>query len=975
MVRRLLLSLLLAFPGTGLLPAGGAAQDFARPGEILLEVLRGRDAGLVDSLATAWETAVRRDPSDRLPVLGLAGLARVTSRYARADSLLERLGALDLAMPAAGQAPPDPVALWAAAELAEALRLRGRFREADPLFRVADAWAVELQVPSLEGRTALGRATWYSRAGPRDSVAVHLERIQALGTRADPWIRAILRCQGVIGLPGAASEVRERVEEAAAAAEADGFPHLAADCQATLHRRYAAEGNADSALAVMARMEGLSRRSGDPITLAALLERRAVLLYNIGALGRATVDAHEAVEVGERGGNLSAGAWALLHLALIHRAVGDLDTALQALDRAADLFELQGDRSGALVARRRRAQVEAAAGRHGEAFRALEALQLEIGAALGATDGAFVALDLLDVAVAARDHLRADSLLPVVREALVATGNGGWVPGLAWRETAVSLGMGDLERARRSVERDLQGVEVPSQRYLGLVDLARVRLAGGDAAGAADALEDGLAELERWRAGLPVEQLRRSAFALTRGFSEGTEGPASVVAALAAAGQVERALALAERQRARGLLENVLRSDALTLAGEPASAELLGRVSEPLTAAGIRRALPATTAGVLVVTGVDGEPSTAFVLTRDTTVAVPLPPADRLEPALDRFVSGLRAGTWLEGPADELGQAVAEPLMAALHPAITTVVWVPDGPLHALPLDALPLRDGGRVLDRLAVARVPSLSVMVALLGRSPVGGGRVVAFADPGGTAEVPLAMRAAFDLEALPALPGAVREASRVARRGRPGELLRGGEATEQAVRGLAAAPVGTIHLATHAIVDPDSPARTALVLAAGGGEDGLLTPGELARLGIRADLVVLSACSTAGGTTLRGEGVQGLVAPLLGGGVRVAVATGWDIPDRMPAPLMEAFYEELAAGTPVAEALRRAKRAALEAGASPATWAAFQVIGDPGVVAEVAPTPLLRPRGVTAGLMLAAGAVLLLLVYRGRRKPGPT
>src|SRR4029079_17985556 len=81
--------------------------------------------------------------------------------------------------------------------------------------------------------------------------------------------------------------------------------------------------------------------------------------------------------------------------------------------------------------------------------------------------------------------------------------------------------------------------------------------------------------------------------------------------------------------------------------------------------------------------------------------------------------------------------------------------------------------------------------------------------------------------------------------------------------------------LHFATHALVDERSAARTALALAPGEGEDGFVGPAELASLGLGADLVILSACRTAGGAVIEGEGIQGLTAPLLEGGARAVVA----------------------------------------------------------------------------------------------------
>jgi len=72
----------------------------------------------------------------------------------------------------------------------------------------------------------------------------------------------------------------------------------------------------------------------------------------------------------------------------------------------------------------------------------------------------------------------------------------------------------------------------------------------------------------------------------------------------------------------------------------------------------------------------------------------------------------------------------------------------------------------------------------------------------------------------------------------------------------------------------------ANTALALAPEGAEDGFVHPAELAALGLQAELVVLSACRTAGGVIVRGEGIQGLAAPLLAAGARAVAATWWPI-----------------------------------------------------------------------------------------------
>jgi CHAT domain-containing protein len=151
---------------------------------------------------------------------------------------------------------------------------------------------------------------------------------------------------------------------------------------------------------------------------------------------------------------------------------------------------------------------------------------------------------------------------------------------------------------------------------------------------------------------------------------------------------------------------------------------------------------------------------------------------------------------------------------------------------------------------------------------------------------------------------------------------------------------APYRVIHFATHALVDDRVSFRTALALSPGGGQDGFVTPGELAGLRLDADLVVLSACRTAGGVVVDGEGVQGLTAPLLAAGARSIVATGWRVGDERTVSLVERFYAELARGRTVADALRAAKLAAIEGKAPASVWAAFTVFGDPFVTVALRP-----------------------------------
>jgi CHAT domain-containing protein len=145
-----------------------------------------------------------------------------------------------------------------------------------------------------------------------------------------------------------------------------------------------------------------------------------------------------------------------------------------------------------------------------------------------------------------------------------------------------------------------------------------------------------------------------------------------------------------------------------------------------------------------------------------------------------------------------------------------------------------------------------------------------------------------------------------------------------------------------------------------------------GDLAALDLDADLVVLSACRSARGKVVAGEGIQGLTTSLLQAGARAVVATSWQVGDRAAVPLVDAFYRHLAAGLPAAEALRTAKREAIARGDSPREWAAFALLGDPFVTVELrVPEPGTDQRWGGAVAVLAALAAVALYWLRTRRR----
>ena len=126
----------------------------------------------------------------------------------------------------------------------------------------------------------------------------------------------------------------------------------------------------------------------------------------------------------------------------------------------------------------------------------------------------------------------------------------------------------------------------------------------------------------------------------------------------------------------------------------------------------------------------------------------------------------------------------------------------------------------------------------------------------------------------------------------------------------------------------------------------------------------MVVLSACRSASGTVLPGEGVLGLARAFFQGGARAVVGSLWPLRDDDAAALFGAFYGQLAQGRSLDEALRLARIERIEDGAPAAAWAGVVLLGD----GATAPFPAQRRAG--RGLTLAVTLGLLTLILVGAR-----
>jgi CHAT domain-containing protein len=142
--------------------------------------------------------------------------------------------------------------------------------------------------------------------------------------------------------------------------------------------------------------------------------------------------------------------------------------------------------------------------------------------------------------------------------------------------------------------------------------------------------------------------------------------------------------------------------------------------------------------------------------------------------------------------------------------------------------------------------------------------------------------------------------------------------------------------VHLATHGLINSQHPELSGIVLSLvnenGQPQDGFLRLHEVYNLKLSADLVVLSACQTALGREVKGEGLIGLTRGFMYAGAARVVASLWNVEDKATATLMRRFYQQiLTNGQRPAAALRVAQVSMWQEKKAPYFWAAFLLQGE--------------------------------------------
>ncbi|MEM1261162.1 MAG: CHAT domain-containing tetratricopeptide repeat protein [Pseudomonadota bacterium] len=317
-----------------------------------------------------------------------------------------------------------------------------------------------------------------------------------------------------------------------------------------------------------------------------------------------------------------------------------------------------------------------------------------------------------------------------------------------------------------------------------------------------------------------------------------------------------------------------------------------------------------------------------------------------------QIANGLKSRRQVAPEIDELSTLL---LPRAPGSDVKTIYISVDGVLSYLPLELLIVPDSAeRIGDRYNVVYHPA----PAMLGRSDkpnpqLQDTELTLIADPIFASDDPRigAVEPHVVIDAPPEtepaslnetvwnrLPYASREADAINSLW-PAESVRefrGASASREVALSLGGERTDIIHVAAHGIVNSDRPELTGLMLSRydnrGQPVNGFVGVRDIYGLEIDARLVVLSACDTALGREIRGEGLAGLSRAFLYAGAEQVVASLWQVSDGATAALMARFYEEFRATDDAAEALSQAKRSLRRESRwrDPYFWSGFVLYG---------------------------------------------
>lgn len=433
--------------------------------------------------------------------------------------------------------------------------------------------------------------------------------------------------------------------------------------------------------------------------------------------------------------------------------------------------------------------------------------------------------------------------------------------------------------------------------------LARVEMARNRFAAARPHFEAALQQIETARIELRNRESKITFLARLIRFHQ------DYVEALMARGETEAALRVAESSRGRILAAQSERDSP--------------QVAADIVARARRFAVQRKTAVLFYWTA--PKRSWLWTITAAGVRSHELPPSARLEEQVLLYRKEIEKSMRdpLREGAEAPGSQLYQMLLGTAREAggIARVTVIPDGPIHLINMESLPVPQPQPHfwLEDVTLSVAPSLTMLTASDPAPATGEGLLLVGAPDAPDPEYPTLDSARKELTGIAAKFPALRKT-----------VLQGGSATRTNYQKAGAERYALVHFAAHAEVGRVSPLDSAIILAREGDQFRLYAREVLGTPRLQARLVTISACSSAGTTSYAGEGLIGLSWAFLEAGARAVVAGLWDVSDSSSADLMTWLYEGIAAGREPDEALRAAKLRMLKGGdfRRPYYWAPYQV-----------------------------------------------
>ena len=389
---------------------------------------------------------------------------------------------------------------------------------------------------------------------------------------------------------------------------------------------------------------------------------------------------------------------------------------------------------------------------------------------------------------------------------------------------------------------------------------------------------------------------------------------------LVARGKTTEALQVADFSRARTLGEGL----GLLPKGTPFAPELINA-----------QQISRHAGGTVLFYWLGEEKSYLWAITPHGVRLFRLPPAAEITTRVERYRKAIVEQRESSQTASEDGAALYRILVEPAKDLLpkdaknAKVFIIPDGSLNSLNFETLLVPETKEEphqhywIEDVTLSSASSLRMLQAYHDARGKGAGNLLLFGD------------AIAPNEDFPQLPKAAVEMESIERHFRPAQEQVFSRAQANPPSYLASKPerFSFIHFVAHGTASRLSPLDSAIVLSKANAEEDSfkLYARDIIRHPLRAELVTVSTCRSAGARAYSGEGLVGLSWAFVRAGAHNVIGALWDVSDASTPQLMDELYGELQKGETPGAALRNAKLTLLRSGASfrkPFYWAPFQL-----------------------------------------------